>query len=241
MDNKSRKPSGIPLVIDLVGKSGAGKTYVKQMLMEELSGRHTCVDISDERVSAIDYLDFILTSPGAFAASIMLVAGHVPVTFRKTLKLMRKWMGTQVRLKKAVSLECDFVLNDEGLFIWLQWIRGGTLRNFSFRTLSRAAKESFYYPGLTLFVTADFGLSEERRIARDTGKKRHRNKKLEKKEEKVLSVFLNNLGEDLAAAHEEGFFRVIRYNNTGNFDRSLIDKILAFKEVRGPCLRDGNF
>jgi hypothetical protein len=214
----------VPLIIDFVGRAGAGKTHVKNELLKELSEEYKCVDLSEACVTAKDYLDFIFTAPGAFLSSLKLILFNIPRSYPSMLKLFRKWFRTQIKLKKAHALDCDCVMNDEGLFIWWNWITNNTLKKITFCALPDDVKKEFFYPDLVFSVTADFGISEERRLKRDAGRKSSKKASKKKHIYDGQKLLLNNLQK----AEKLGLVKVVNYNNEGRPDISLFNDIRAW-------------
>ncbi len=107
-----------PLVIDFVGRAGSGKTYIKNRILEHLSDRYRCVDLSEYSVTAKDYGNFALNAPESFMSSLFLILFNIPRSYASMLKLFRKWFACQIKINRAHSMNCDIVANDEGLFIW---------------------------------------------------------------------------------------------------------------------------
>jgi len=210
-----------PVIIDFVGRAGAGKTYVKNQFFRRLSSDYRCLDLSDTDVTIGDYCNFIISAPSAFIASLSLIFFNIPRSYLSMLKLFRKWFACQIKIRKASTLNYDFVTNDEGLFIWWGWLTDLTLRKITFERLSDRMKRSFFYPDITVFVTADFSLSEFRRKRRDLDKRSVESKKKEERIFKGLKIIKKNL----LAAEEMEVTKVIYYNNDMDSGVSLVDKI----------------
>lgn len=209
-----------PLVIDFVGSSCSGKTYVKSEVLKRLSANHRCLDLSDDRMASKDCFIFFFTEPGACIASLLFVLFSLPRSYKAGLKLLKKWFTVQIKIKKSSVTDVDFALLDEGFFKWLANIRGHSLRKLTFEKIPVSIKRNFFYPDLTILVEADFDTVQLRKTSRGLCP--------EAKEKKSLERFAknqNNLRKDLLAAEKSGFLRVIPYDNNGDFDASLLDKI----------------
>jgi len=213
-----------PVIIDFVGKSGAGKTFVKNQLLKHMTADRTCFDISDIKITAKDCFAFFLTAPKTCLASLALIFFNIPNSYYSMLKLLKKWFTAQIKIQKASTLNHDVVLNCEGLFIRINWIRKRTLKKVTIETMPDSIKKKFFYPDITIFVTADFDLSEHRRLQRNFAEKKNFRPKRAKKNS--VFNFLKYLQQDLLAAEKSGLIKkVLYYNNDGDFDISLVEQI----------------
>ena len=218
------------LIIDFAGQWGAGKTYVKNRILKHLSETHKCCDLSDYILSVKDTCDFLISSPLTCIASVAFIAECIPKNYSAMCRLLRIWFNTQIKIKKAASLEHDFFFVDEGVFQRFRHIRSLSIRKKTFEKIPDFIKRSFFYPDLTIFITTDFDISEKRRLRRDSGKKKFRKKALKTNALKTLGL----LGEDLLAAQNKGFIKTLTYNNNidGQFDISLLNKIHGFYQMQ---------
>lgn len=216
-----------PLIIDFVGRSGSGKTYVKNEVLKHLSSDYKCFDFSDYEIPLRDYFIFILTAPRAFTASLYLVFFHIPRDLKHMFTLLKKWLVVQIKIKKARTiLDYDFVLSDEGFFKWLAIIRRLTLKKLVFSKIPDFIKKNFFYPDLTISVETDFYTVQKRREIRGLPPR----KKI--RTPAKFMEYQENVRKDLSCAEEMEFTRVIYYNNNGEFDVSLIKDIQAHIKAR---------
>lgn len=215
-------------IIDFSGKAGAGKTYVKNEILKRLSVDHKCLDLSDYVLSVREHFNFFLTAPSATTASLAFILFSVPRSYRAMCRMLRTWFSIQIKIKKALTLNCGFFFIDEGLLRKLSLMRAHTLRKFTFEGLPAFIKKSFFYPDLTVFVTADFDLCEKRRMARDAGTKKFKPRGPQKR---GLTA-VEELQRDILAAEKSGFAKVIPYDNNGEFDVSIIEQIYNLRKIQ---------
>lgn len=215
-----------PLIIDFTGVSCTGKTHIKNKVFEHLSYDRKCLDFSDYEIPLHDYFIFIFTAPKSFVASLYLIFFHIPRDFKHMFTLLKKWLIVQIKIKKAQNLNYDYILFDEGFFKWFAVIRRLSLRKLFFENIPDSVKKNFYYPDLTISVEADFDSVQERKITRGL---------IPEKGSKALAKFTEyqrKVKKDLLSAEKMEFTRVIYYNNSRNFDVSLLKDIQSFLTAR---------
>ncbi|HNS32381.1 MAG TPA: hypothetical protein PKN36_05350 [bacterium] len=210
------------VIIDFAGKAGVGKTYVKNKILEHICSCYNCIDLSDARIKAIDCFYFIWNAPGVLLASLALVFSNVPETYWGMFRALKKWLAFQIQLQKVSRTDCGVAVIDESFLGWLGWIRNRTLKKITFERMPFSMKKRFFYPDITVFVKADYDLCETRRTLRDIERKRKRRFK----RAKYLGLqSLNYLEKDLRSAEDEGFIKVVIYENKGKFDNSILKEI----------------
>jgi hypothetical protein len=214
-----------PLIIDFIGLAGAGKTHVKNRLLSRLSADFRCVDLSDVRISTDEGLNFCLAEPEICLASLKIVCAKIPRRCVGIIRGLRKWLKFQVQVKKAAGLDCDAVFLDEGFVYMLGWITNHGWRELSFREVLNASRRKFYAPDLTIVVTADFDLVENRKKIRARARARKYRPVASKN---TAAAKLEILQKRLTAAREAGLIgKILYYENNGAFDLSLADNIAA--------------
>lgn len=221
MDNSIK-----PLIVDLSGKAGAGKTYVKDKLIEHLSCEYKCVDLSDYILSVKDFVVFVISKPINFLLSVLFVFLFIPKGYSWLSTCLRWWVKIQVMIMKGKTLTCDFVFIDEGLFRRISLIRMHSFRRVLFKNIPVLFRNNFFYPDITVFVTAGYDICEYRRMNRDKGKRRF---KLPGNKKKGLIV-IEDLERDIEFAEKKGIVKILRYHNEGEFDTSLRAEILKVKD-----------
>lgn len=210
-------------VIDFSGSSCSGKSHVKDELQKRLSRDYGCTDLSGYRLTAKDCLGFILGSPKPCAASLALILYSVPAGCMAAFRLTKKWFTIQIKLRKAALAKTDFVLLDEGFFKWLGNIRAGSVRKITLDRIPSPLRKNLLYPGIAVFVDTDFDTIQARKKLR--GLAPHR------KNEKTVGTFVRNREmrlRDMISAEKAGFIKTLLYDNSGEFDASLVEKIKKF-------------
>ncbi|MCM8761937.1 MAG: hypothetical protein NC905_05445 [Candidatus Omnitrophica bacterium] len=210
-----------PLIIDLSGKAGAGKTYVKDNLIQHLSSKYRCIDFSSYILSVNDFITFIVSMPLNFLCSILFVFMFIPKGYKWLSACLRWWIKMQIMIMKSRTLNGDFVFIDEGLFRRISLLRMHSLRRAPFEKTPHFFRKNFLYPDITIFVTADYDTCEARRMERD--KETGRFKLPGNKRKGILVV--EDLKRDIVFAEKKGIVKVLRYYNEGEFNVSLIDEI----------------
>ncbi|MCX8082785.1 MAG: hypothetical protein N3D17_05265 [bacterium] len=215
-----------PLIIDLSGKAGAGKTYVKDKLIQYLSPGYKCVDLSDYILTEKDFLDFVISRPVSFFLSILFVLLFIPKGYRWMCTCLRWWIKMQIMIIKGKSLKCDFVFIDEGLFRRISLIRMYSFRRVLFENIPVLFRKHFLYPDITVFVMANYDMCEKRRMERDRNTNRF---KLPGNKRKGL-IIIDDLGKDIDYAEKTGIVKVLRYNNEREFEMSVLAELLRMKD-----------
>ncbi|MBN1445563.1 MAG: hypothetical protein JW957_05605 [Candidatus Omnitrophica bacterium] len=208
-----------PFIIDFAGRSGSGKTYVKNEVLKHLSSDYRCFDLSDYEVPLHDYFVFILTAPKSFIASLYLIFFHIPRDLKHMFTLLKKWLIVQIKIKKARTLDYNFILSDEGFFKWFAIIRRLSLKKLVFAKIPDSVKKNFFYPDLTISVEADFDTVQNRRKIRGLPPRKKRKTPAKFKE------YQENVRKDLFCAEKMELTRAIFYNNNEKFDVSLINAV----------------
>jgi len=180
--------------------------------------------MSDTTLSVKDHFRFFLTEPAAAMVSIAFILLYVPRSYNAMCRLLRTWFSIQIRIWKSREAERDFSFIDEGFLRKLSLMKRGVLRKISFRDIPWFIKKKFLYPDITVHVTADFDICEERRMLRDTGTNKFKPRGPRKSGLEMIA----GLEKDILNAEKEGFVRVIRYDNNAGFNNSIIDTVVEY-------------
>lgn len=216
------------LIIDLSGKAGAGKTYLKNKLIQTLSPEYKCIDLSDYVFSVKDFVDFFIYKPFLFFSSVAFVFLFIPKKYKDLSVNLRRWVKMQMKIIKGRALDCDFVFIDEGFFRRVSLLRMRSFRKTSFGNTPALFRKTFFYPNMTIFVTADYDLCENRRMGRDRGTSRYAMPG-DKREGLVIMEDLKN---DIEFAEKTGIVKILRYHNEEEFNTSLITEIIKARKKR---------
>ena len=134
----------------------------------------------------------------------------------------------QMKIIKGRALDCDFVFIDEGFFRRVSLLRMRSFRKTSFGNTPALFRKTFFYPDMTIFVTADYDLCENRRMGRDRGTSRYAMPE-DKREGLVIMEDLKN---DIEFAEKTGIVKILRYHNEEEFNTSLITETIKARKKR---------
>ncbi|MCM8821125.1 MAG: hypothetical protein NC932_04155 [Candidatus Omnitrophica bacterium] len=214
------------LIIDLSGKAGAGKTYIKDKLIQYLSSEYRCIDFSNYILSVNDFTIFVVSKPLNFLYSIFFIFMFIPKGYKWLSACLRWWIKMQIMIMKSKTLNSDFVFIDEGIFRRISLLRMHSLRRIPFEKTPSIFRKNFLYPDITIFVTANYDTCETRRMERDRGTGRFK----QPVDRKKGLVVIEDLKNDIAFAEKEGIVKVLQYHNEGEFKSSLATEVIALKK-----------
>ncbi len=202
METEKRKH---PLIVELVGRSGVGKSFLYNRLKSELH--------SEDQYLFTDYNGykyFSLFNLRLFYDSVLTI---VCCSLKKEyfLKYLKRWYGTQLLIKnKRNYVGKSFVIIDEGPFQVLR-----SLRRFRKGSLNRVRscvfKYSKYLPDVVILVGADWDLIYRRKLVKKYDRGKNANSTANNKERKDIGLHMTK--EDITLACKIKKINIIEIDN----------------------------
>ncbi len=205
---KEPEPINYPIIVELVGRSGVGKSFIFNKLKKELNDNHKYLFIDVERCRNFGLFNIKIFFNSLFKIICCSLKSEV------FIKYLKRWYLSQVLIANCSNYkEVSFVIIDEGPF---QIVR--SIRRFRKKSVDKVRSclfdRSIFLPDTVVVINANWGtIYSRRQIRKDNqGKKSYKYASKSNKKDDGLRV----TKEDIEYATSIKEISLIDVDNTNN-------------------------